>query len=141
VLVGRIENATGCRISQIGRREIPSGCNSGEQVTLRLQDGRELCVFLKYGPIVGGSIAYGHRGGVAYESETYRHILRPLNNGTPRLWASGRDEAANQAWLIIEFLDQCDDLATASASDPSAIVRAASWIGSFHRRAENSLGD
>src|SRR6266851_3259254 len=48
-----------------------------EIVTCQLRNGSKRRLFCKY---EGGQAhnAFGHRGGLAYEAEVYRHVLHPL---------------------------------------------------------------
>src|SRR5438128_5539631 len=53
-----------------------------EVVTCRLADGQERRLLCKY---AGGRNhnAHGHRGGVGYEADIYRRVLRPLGISVP----------------------------------------------------------
>src|SRR5690242_18257539 len=61
-----------------------------EIVRCRLGDDRELRLFCKYagGP---GDPGHGHRGGVAYEAQVYRDVLRPLRAPTARCFGAVAD--------------------------------------------------
>src|SRR5213593_3556572 len=54
-----------------------------EVVTLCPSDGPMRRVFIKY-EAGRGHDAYGHRGGLAYEAEVYRQILRELPDFRPK---------------------------------------------------------
>jgi hypothetical protein len=72
-------------------------------------------------------------GGVPYEAEVYERFLVPHGLCPLRLWGVRRDAAANQAWLLIEYVE---DSVHARRADDGAVLRlAARWIGDFHRRA------
>jgi len=111
-----------------------------EIIRCRLGDGRELLLFCKYE--AGRSHnAYGHRGGIAYEAEVYRSVLRPLEVTHPRFYGSYVDPATNDMWLILEHLEKVNSNPTGgeklSPEDKRAywcnrMGLAARWIGRFH---------
>ena len=105
-------------------------CRSGSGATLRL-----LC---KYS---GGadSLAHGHRGGVAYESEVYRRVLAFPEVSTPRYHGTHVDPATGWAWLVLEYLDDC--LRLEMTAGDAAHTRAARWLGAFHAAHERLAGD
>jgi hypothetical protein len=61
-----------------------------EVVTCQLAQGSELRLLCKY--TAGHSHnSYGHRGGVSYEAEVYRHVLQPLQVPTPTFYGVHTD--------------------------------------------------
>ena len=75
-------------------------------------------------------VSCGHRGGVAYEAQVYRHVLRDLELPIPRLHGVFDDPATGWTWLIVEHVDQ----SVRVTNDPkdAAVFDAARWIGRFH---------
>lgn len=103
-----------------------------EIVTCRLGDERVVRLFCKYesGASDGSD---GHRGGVVYEAEVYRHLLVRAGVSTPRFYGGWTDATGN-ALLVIEYLDEALRL-TKSRDSSSFLVRAAVWIARFQRLA------
>lgn len=123
------------RVTVLDRRpNVQTSTYPSEMVTCRLPDGTVLELLCKYGAL-GEEDSYGHRGGVPYEAEVYRHILRPGKSAVPRFYGVYPDGAAGRIGLIIEYLD--GSLRLQHAADPLAIRKAARWIGEFHREHEN----
>jgi len=109
---------------------------SSEVVTCRLNDGRELRLFCKYGSVWKYAYrlihcAHGHRRGVAYEAEVYRSVLQPLQVSTPYFYGAYTDATSGQTWLILEYLD---GRVRANQGYPhiASMSAAARWIGQFH---------
>jgi hypothetical protein len=101
-----------------------------EIVTCRVDDGTELRLFCKYAAGHSHS-AYGHRGGVAYEAEVYRHLLQPSQASTPMFYGSHTDISTGATWLIIEHVDET--FRVSHTPEPAASMNvAARWIGQFH---------
>jgi hypothetical protein len=103
-----------------------STCPS-EIVTCRSQDGRELRLLFKHaaGP---HHLAFGHRGGTAYEALVYREVVSQCGLSAPRFW----NDLSSDTTLVIEFLT---DAVCAEAAMPTAdaMATAARWAGRFHR--------
>jgi len=119
------------REAHIYRSTFPS-----EVVTCRLNDGRTLRLFCKY----SGELAYkshGHRGGVAYEAEVYRRVLRHMGNSVPRFYGTYADVARGQTWLILQHVD---DFLRAH-EEPDALITCAQWIGQFHAACETIVSE
>src|SRR6266511_3800479 len=76
-----------------------------EIVTLRWRDDRARRVFIKY---EGGRThnAFGHRGGVAYEAEVYRQVLRFWPESPPRFLGAHTHRATGDTWLFLEYLNR-----------------------------------
>jgi hypothetical protein len=112
-----------------------TGTHPSEVVTCRLGDGSELQLFCKYA--AGRSHnAHGHRPGLAYEVEVYRHVLQPRQVSTPRFYGTHTD-ATGETWLVIEYLAGSERLVYLPG--PEAISRAARWLGEFHAANEARL--
>jgi hypothetical protein len=109
-----------------------------EIVRCRVDDGSELQLFCKYAS--GGHLdaVYGHRGGVAYESAIYRHLLQPSQISTPRLYGAYRDISTGDSWLILEYLENNLRLSQLTGVPPPMCL-GARWIGQFHRVSEERL--
>jgi len=113
-----------------------------EVVKCRLADGRELSLFAKY-QAGAGNPAHGHRGGVAYEADVYRHVLRSSSSSTPRFHGSYSDVDAGETWLVIEYLDGGQRVVDTTAPKQAggqprvgAMPLAAAWLGHFHSEHE-----
>ena len=104
-----------------------------EVVTCRLADGSWRRLFCKYSADLDNS-DHGHRGGVAYEAEVYRQVLRPSRALTPRFYGTYTDDARSGTWLVLEYLDGGHDLV--ETPEPEAELLAARWIGRFHAAQE-----
>ncbi len=101
-----------------------------EIVTCRVGGkGPPLRLFIKYGTKSFDGV-YGHRGDVSYEARVYRDVLRPLRISTPTFYGVYRDGTPGVPWLVIAYLK--GGIQTSHSRDPSAMVRAARWIGRFH---------
>src|SRR5258708_2076707 len=61
-----------------------------EIVTCEWPDGSQHRLFCKY-EAGKDHHAYGHRGGLAYEAEVYRHVLRPLGSFRPGFFGAHSD--------------------------------------------------
>jgi aminoglycoside phosphotransferase (APT) family kinase protein len=112
------------------------GTFPAEIVTCRVDGRSDLQLFCKYetGASAG---SHGHRGGVRYEGQVYRELLQPLSLTVPRFYGSYEDERRGRLWFVLEYLD--DSLPVSKAREPDAMVRAAEWIGAFHRMMENRV--
>jgi hypothetical protein len=100
-----------------------------------LRDGRALRLFGKTsgpGSAAGhGGAGHGHWGGVAYEAEIYRQVLRESPVPTPKFFGAIRDEAAGRVHLLIEYLD--GGWFVSSYREPlRAMGWASAWLGRFH---------
>jgi len=112
-----------------------------ERVTCRLADGRTVSLFCKYtggyNDLIQDHERYGHRGGVQYEAEVFRHALQGLPVTVPRLYGTHRSEAPPNLWLILEWIDEAVPLTWLTRSDGLAI--AGRWLGHFHALTESRL--
>jgi aminoglycoside phosphotransferase (APT) family kinase protein len=106
-------------------------------VTCRTVGGATLRLFCKH--TAGRSHhAHGHRGGVAYEAEVYRSLLAPLGVPVPRCYGAYSDGSGEGGLLVLEYLDE--SLRVSKSSDPTAMVRAARWLATFHAAGHGYLG-
>ena len=106
----------------------------------RLADGSEVRLLCKYA--VGRSHnSYGHRGGVAYEAEVYRHVLQPLPVSTPTFYGLHKDAITGETWLILEYIDRGVQVRDSNnrALDRKLMYAAARGLGQFHRANESRL--
>jgi hypothetical protein len=100
-----------------------------EVVTCAVDGSAELKLYCKY--MAGLRYdSFGHRGGVPYEVDVYRHVLGGLSVSVPRFYGSYVHPASGDVWLVLEFLDQ--SLRVAKGPQPESLVRAAGWLGQFH---------
>src|SRR2546427_811091 len=107
-----------------------------EIVTCQLADGTRRRLFCKY-EAGQEHDAFGHRGGLAYEAEVYRRILRPLGAFRPAFIGAHADGLQGGTWLMLEHLDRCTRLKDIRVrrkgiSQPVAMVLSARWLGQFH---------
>ena len=114
-------------------REINSyaGGSPSEIVKCRLADGSELRLLCKYQASSGETWS-----DVAYEVEIYRHLLQPLQAGTPAFYGTYQEEDG-RTWLILEYLD--DGLSLEAMADPNAAAMVAGWLGRFHAASAEHL--
>ena len=112
-----------------------------EIVTCRIGNrGRQtlLCKYSRPGRhhLPAWHVSHGHRHGVGYEAQVYRHVLEPLRMTTPRLWGT-YEGTGGRAWLALEYLDGSVRVKSA----PLDLESAAAWIGRFHARNESRLSE
>ncbi len=74
--------------------------------------------------------SFGHRGGVPYEVEVYRHVLAGLLLPVPRFYGAYRPPATDDVWLMLQYLDQGSRVT--KGPQPESVLQAARWVGSFH---------
>ena len=104
-----------------------------EVITCRNWRGRSLRLLCKYsGGRPGNS---DHRGGVAYEAQVYRRLLRPLNVSAPRFLGTYLDRRSGWTWLFLELLEEAYPLEYGQ----HRMAQAAAWLGQFHAAAEARL--
>jgi hypothetical protein len=109
-----------------------------EVVTCRLADGQERRLLCKYAAGRNHD-AHGHRGGVRYEAKVYRRVLRALGASVPRCYEASEGAFAEDAWLILDYLDQGVRLSDIGEKD--ALLCAARWCGHFHAAAATWLAE
>jgi hypothetical protein len=102
-----------------------------------MADGTEREFFCKY-LAGGGPNAFGHRGGVEYESLVYRKVLSGIPLTTIHYYGESRIEN-NDMVVVLEFLGHY--LRFVKSGDPDGLIKAAGWIGSFHRLMEGQSPD
>jgi aminoglycoside phosphotransferase (APT) family kinase protein len=91
-------------------------------------------LFCKYS--AARSAAYGHRGGLLYEADVYRHVLAAAIVPVPKLVSAGGDDHRG-SWLMLSFLDNAERLSEAYGH----MVDAAAWLGRFHSQQSGRLHD
>ncbi len=109
-----------------------------EIVTCRFEDGREQRIMCKYSAGFSHN-SHGHRGGVWYESEVYRHVLQGIELTLPTFHGTHRDPSTGETWIFLEYLD--DAVRVTKTPDQSAMSLAARWVGQFHAANELRLAD
>jgi aminoglycoside phosphotransferase (APT) family kinase protein len=102
-----------------------------EIVTVSLKDGSLKRLFCKYGGYDWHS--YG-LWGVAYEVEVYRQVLSTLETTTAKFYGAYTAEAPNKIWLILEYLEDCNQLK--NAPQPSTMIESVRWLARFHADTE-----
>ena len=128
----------GCPLTIVERQpQIYASSYPSEIVRCRFADGSERQILCKYATGLDHN-TYGHRGGVAYEADVYRHVLEPLRTSTPRFYGSLAEVSSRGAWLLIEYIAE-GVRADEAQSPPEALRRAAGWIGHFHSANEARL--
>jgi Phosphotransferase enzyme family len=100
-----------------------------EVVTCRLGGGAVLRLFCKYGA-GREKLAHGHRGGVGYETEVYRHVLGRSPLPAAQFRGAHKDGTTGDVWLILGYVTGAVRLR--DTKEPAAWDRAADWIGRFH---------
>jgi hypothetical protein len=100
-----------------------------EIVTCRFAGGGRLSLFCKYGA-KDGMCSFGQRGGVGYEAEVYRRVLRPAGVSAPVFYGSHTDPDTGGTWIVVEFLKR--SRRAGKVSRLRAMKPAARWIGEFH---------
>jgi hypothetical protein len=115
----------------------PHNCAStfpSEMVTCQLDGGRCLRLLCKYSAGHHHN-SHGHRGGVEYEAEVYRHLLQTSGSSVVTFYGTYADRATGWTWLVLEYLD--DYLWVSRMPMPNALVQAARWAGQFHAAHES----
>ncbi len=136
--VFRANGAAESRVTILARKpEMYASSFASEIVTCRVNDGQPMRVFCKYGSEQNYE-DYEAKRGVSYEALVYRHVLGPLEAGTPRLYGEHTDVSTGQTWLILECIDNTTRLDLAAESE-AAVREAARWIGQFQRANEMRL--
>jgi hypothetical protein len=116
-----------------------------EIVTCQLPDGRKRRVFCKYEARHTHN-SFGHRGGIAHETEVYRRVLHELPGFKPRCLGAHTDEHTGETWLLLEYVEgsvRVSDISTRHPprEQPLALVRCAGWIGRFHALQEGRVSE
>src|SRR2546422_679847 len=99
-----------------------------EIVSCRFADASKLRLFCKYG-VRNGTCSHGQRGGVGYEAEVYRQVLKPARVSAPAFYGSHTDRKTGGTWLVLEYLSKSLRVGKVSLR---AVKMAARWIGEFH---------
>src|SRR5436309_12468110 len=79
------QGTPGAQLTIVKREPTNEGTFPKEIVTCRRDDGTAMQVLCKY-TADHSHDAHGHRGGIAYESTVYRHVLQPLSLSAPALY-------------------------------------------------------
>ncbi|HVH71745.1 MAG TPA: phosphotransferase [Candidatus Dormibacteraeota bacterium] len=99
-----------------------------EIVKCRIGRGKPQQLFCKYTANVDYT-GHGHRGGIAYETATYRHVLASVRRFRPRFYGGYVDPETGQHWLFLEYLD--GSLPVGKLNDAAAMAKTARWIAEF----------
>jgi hypothetical protein len=108
-----------------------------EVVTCRRADGATLRLFCKHAAGHNHN-THGHRGGVAYEAQVYGSVLSSLGAPVPRCYGAYPDGSGTGDLLVLEYLEE--SLWVHKSRDPTAMARAARWLGTFHASGQRYLG-
>lgn len=122
--------------SSLVRSPLLQGTFPKEIVSITSHRGQRIQVLVKYDLAVGGR-SYGHRGGVTYEHRVRTEILPALGVEVPQVVASGAT-GDGRTWFASEYLE--GSLRVNKTADSTAMLRAARWVGEFHRIAEERFG-
>ena len=107
-----------------------------EIVTCQLPDGSQLKVWCKYMAGLEHN-AFGHRGGISYEADVYRHVLGSLSAPSITFYGAYGDALVGDMWIVFEYLDE--SMYIWDSDKPTWILAAAGWLGHFHRESEALL--
>ena len=99
-----------------------------EIVTCRFADGTRLRLFCKFAAR-DGKCSHGQRGGLSYEAEVYRQVLKPSGASAPAFYGCHADEKTGATWLVLEYLGKSLRVGKMGLK---AVKKAARWIGEFH---------
>lgn len=130
------ETLSGERVTVVQRRpnRLPGRRSPSEIVTVRRKNDGRLRIFCKY----GGYDWHSHgMWGVAYETEVYRKVLAAVDVTAPRFYGAYTAFAPEKTWLILEYLEGCQQLK--DAPQPAAMVETAGWLARFHARTTELL--
>lgn len=135
----RCEGSSDLSFRLIRREPIPfSTTFPNEIVTCRLGRGKFRRIFCKY----SGNINYtghGHRGGVSYEVEVYRRILRFQRDLRPRFYGGYIDPQTGESWLFLECLD--GSLPIQKLNKITVMEQAARWVARLHSMHKRKAGN
>jgi hypothetical protein len=98
-----------------------------------LADGAQVQVLCKYGKSDSSS-GFGHRLGTRYETMVYRDVLTELGLSTPTFYGSHQTAGGDEEWLVMEYI--AGHMTLEKGPHPASILRAASWVGRFHAKAD-----
>ena len=124
-------------VSVLNRQPIiPAMTFPTEIVTFSMDRKRALKLFCKY-EAGRNHNAFGHRGGLAYETEVYRLVLAPLKSTTPKFFGAWKSAAGDNTWLVLEYMEDAKllrdlHLDVNTEPQPTEMGLAARWIGNFH---------
>ena len=122
-------------ITVLDREPIAQGTYPKEIVTCGLNGGSQLRLFCKYAAAPNES--FGHRGGVPYEAQVYRHVLQPLPLSQAKYYGSYEDPVTEATWVILGYLP--GSLRMNKAPQPEAMLKASRWLGLFHAANQDRL--
>jgi ATP-binding cassette subfamily B protein/subfamily B ATP-binding cassette protein MsbA len=114
-------------------RNVYTSTYESEIVECRVADGRELELFCKYGHIQTlplGHSSWGARSGLAYEAAVYEQILERSSLRTATFFGAYRPPWSDELWLVLQYVGTHNRVS--KQPDPG-MVRAAAWLGGFHR--------
>jgi fructosamine-3-kinase len=101
---------------------------SSEIVHCRLPDGAERRVLCKYAGLPV-HLAFGHRGGVPYESMVYRDVLRSSSMSVAQYYGTFVDRG--RECLVIEYLEGAERSSRQRQPDVM-LVSVGQWLARFH---------
>lgn len=121
----------GQNLAVVERSKNPYTSTFPTEIVTCAVNGTEQKVFCKYGPGDYES-DWGIRAGVPYETAVHHHLLRKVGLPVPAYWG-GYVDRTGRHWLALECLD---DALRANKAGEDGLVKAARWIGSFHRQCD-----
>lgn len=103
-----------------------------EIVTCELNDCRRFRLLLKYSSsragAKNGGASRGHRGGVTYEAEIYKHVLSLSDASTPKFYGAYALPDSDSICLVLEYLDR----SVKASLMRGGVLQAAQWLAEFH---------
>ena len=118
----------------LDRRPNPLSSTFPSEIVRCVGAGGSADLLLKY-DLPWTDDVYGLRIGPRYEFIVYRSVVAPSGLPAPRAFGVFGDPVSCANWLAIEYL--ADGVRLGEAPLPEALVAAAEWIGTFHRRHEH----
>lgn len=110
-----------------------------EIIRCDLDGGRSFHLLLKYAPSSVGAKhvdgSHGHRGGLSYEADVYRHVLPFSGMPMTRFYGAYSFSTHGPLVLVLEYLQG----SLRVSHLPDGIFRAAHWIAQFHANCATRL--
>lgn len=101
------------------------------------KNGQQLAILCKYDTLSGEGTVLSHRSDVSYEAAVYGQLLSSCPLTLPKWFGTHRETTHARAWLFLEYLDGA--MYVSEYPDPDGLVKAARWLGEFHRWTERQM--
>lgn len=115
----------------LDRRPNPYASTFPSEIVLCTKNGQKLDVLCKYDTDTGEETVFNHRSGVDYEAKVYSQILSSCPSAVPKCYGTYSEIDSRSVWLFLEYLK--GSLKVTKYPDPLGLIKAARWIGRFHR--------